>query len=246
MNETNAPTIKLQKAIHLLAAFAAYLLIDTMAIQLTDPLLGGRFAYSWLLLHHAIQIPLTLAIMLLPFWQRSLTKWGLNLDHWTDTKKILQRFTLGWILCTTAYIGISSFLAGWTSLLPFEPTPARLAQYLVFEGVIVGISEELVFRGLVFGMLRPFFSRPVHLFGQKLSWAAIISAAIFAIAHIGMEWFPMTLVYFDALQVFIAFCLGIFYAFIVERTGSLMGAILAHNISDLWLSLLYILVETIR
>jgi membrane protease YdiL (CAAX protease family) len=48
------------------------------------------------------------------------------------------------------------------------------------------------------------------------------------------------------MQVFMAFALGIFYAVLRERTGSLLGPVLAHNISDGWLSILFILIQMIR
>lgn len=49
---------------------------------------------------------------------------------------------------------------------------------------------------------------------------------------------------FSAL--FFAFALGIFYAAVREKTGSLLGPILAHNISDGWLSILYIIIQSIQ
>lgn len=240
MNEQINRKNEMKSSLLALIAFFIYYLIHEIATYATDPFLAGEFAYTWLNMHHLIQAALVLGIMILPFWKRTLSEWGINLKNLTQTTQILKTFTLGWIFFTTLYILISGWLSDWPPLIAFELNAINITQYLVFESIIVGISEELLFRGLLYRILRPKFKGKVSLFGMTVTSAGVLTAIIFAMAHIGFEFFPFAITSFNGMQVFMALALGIFYAMVVERTGSLLGAILAHNITDGWLSLLYI------
>ena len=78
--------------------------------------------------------------------------------------------------------------------------------------VFAPVFEELIFRGLLYGTLR-----------TRLAWppAALASALVFALAHgYGAAGF---------LSVFLS---GVLWAWVYERTGSLLPAILAHVINN--------------
>ena len=238
--------VLLRKLFFFLLAFSLFLLIDHLAIYLADLMLKGSFKYTWLIAHHVIQIFLALLVMALPFWGRSLSGWGLNTKNFRLTLKILGKFTLGWIVFTTLYTLVTQWLSGWPPLLDFELTLENVIIYLVFESTVVGISEELVFRGLVQGVLGSHFSKQINLPGFSISLAGIITALFFALAHIGFQLSPLAITAFAPMQIIIAFALGTFYAVLREQTGSLLGPVLTHNISDSWLSVLYIVIQTIR
>lgn len=219
--------------------------IDKAATYITDIFLAGSFGFTWLIVHHLFQIVFVLLLMLLPFWSKTFSDWGLNLNNKERTFDILKKFTIGWIICTTIYLIISSWLSGWPYLLNFTFTWKNAAIYLFFETVIVGISEELLFRGLIYGVLHKAFKQRIKLIGFSISLAGIISALIFAFAHIGFQLFPFQITAFSPMQFLMAFGLGIFYAVLLEKTDSLLGPILAHNISDAWLSILMIGIQLI-
>ena len=88
--------------------------------------------------------------------------------------------------------------------------------------VLAPLFEELAFRGLLFGTLR-----------RKLTWSAsaVLSAAVFAIAH-----------GYGALGFVSVFWSGLLWAWIYERTGSLLPSVLAHAANNLLvcLSILYL------
>lgn len=240
-------TIKtwLKKSSFLLLAFVLVFIIDRIAIILTDRYLAGSFGYTWLSVHHTLQIILVLTILALPIWHKSAADWGLNTRNLTETRRIILRFTIGWVIGSTLFTLVTQWLSGWPPLLDFNLNLENILIYLFFESVIVGISEELVFRGLAYGILHSNFGRKVKLIGFSLSSAGILSAIIFALAHIGFQISPFAITTFAPMQVLVAFVLGIFYAVVREKTGSLLGPILAHNISDGWLSILYIIIQTI-
>jgi membrane protease YdiL (CAAX protease family) len=103
----------------------------------------------------------------------------------------------------------------------------------------LGVSEETLFRGLIMGLLARVFGGTVRLgLGRaaiRVSVAGILAAAIFAFAHTiaysRLFFLPFSFEP-DWLQVVEAFIFGIYYAALREKTGSLLGAIVSHNISD--------------
>ncbi|HEY6083771.1 MAG TPA: CPBP family intramembrane glutamic endopeptidase, partial [Nitrospira sp.] len=92
-------------------------------------------------------------------------------------------------------------------------TPAQTAVSLIEYVVFAPLFEELAFRGLLFAILRRKF---------RFLPAALISAGIFGIAH-GY-----------GLVGLISVCWsGVLWAWIYEKTGSLLPGILAHAINNL-------------
>lgn len=243
MEQVNKKNNAWLKITALIIAIALFFIVDKSATYIADLFLKGSFGYSWLFLHHTLQVLIIILIMILPFWSRKLPAWGINIKNWDETLRILKQFTLGWIIFTSLYNLISNWLSGWPSVLNFPLTTKNVIIYLLFESTIVGISEELLFRGLIYRILHRHFDKQVKLIGFSISQAGIIAALLFGFAHIGIQYFPFAITYFDPMQLVIAVGLGIFYAVLLEKTDSLLGPILAHNISDLWLSILFLGIE---
>jgi uncharacterized protein len=116
---------------------------------------------------------------------------------------------------------LSSHWTEWFDAdLVWGGTPVVMMSLLEFV-VLAPLFEELVFRGLVFGTLR-----------RRFNWMASagISAGIFAIAH-----------GYGALGFISVFWSGLLWAWIYEKTGSLLPSMLAHAANNLLvcLSILY-------
>ncbi len=133
------------------------------------------------------------------------TEVGLNLRYWP-----LQ--IIGGIISGAA-IGLTEYLIIGTS--PLINTFSLQSVWLPALVLIVttGLVEELIFRGIL----------------QKLSERAmgrqgiIFVSLIFAVLHLGFySWGDVVFVFFVAL----------FFAATVKRTGSLLGAILAHGTAN--------------
>jgi uncharacterized protein len=93
----------------------------------------------------------------------------------------------------------------------------------VFDTVVLTpIFEEIVFRGLLFATLRRRFG---------VSEAAVLSAAVFAIAH-----------GYGVIGFAAVFWSGLLWAWSYERTGSLLPSMAAHGVDNLLASLSVILV----
>jgi membrane protease YdiL (CAAX protease family) len=103
----------------------------------------------------------------------------------------------------------------------FAPTsPEGLVLVGAVLTIAVGLVEELVFRGLLQGLA-----------WRVMGWAgALYVALLFAALHIGYRSFV------DLCFVFI---IGILFAYIVRRSGSILGVTLAHGLANLSLYVVF-------
>ena len=112
----------------------------------------------------------------------------------------------------------------------FAMTKGNVAGWLFFEGVYVGPTEEIPFRSLLVTFLAATMPGKLHIGRFNMNWAGIIVAVIFALAHATnflTEAWPLALG-----QQLYAFALGVFYAYWLEKSGSIVASIIGHNVSD--------------
>jgi membrane protease YdiL (CAAX protease family) len=108
---------------------------------------------------------------------------------------------------------LTSHWAEWFDADLVWASPALTAISLVEYVIFAPVFEELAFRGLLFAILRRRF---------RFLPAALISASIFAIAHgYGLVGFISVL------------WSGLLWAWMYEKTGSLLPGMLAHAINNL-------------
>ncbi len=122
-----------------------------------------------------------------------------------------------------ALTGVGFALAEYYILRP-EPLissltwEAILVPALIFV-VAVGFVEELAFRGVM-----------QHCSTEVMgSWGLVYVAGIFAVLHIG---------YRSPEHVLFVFGVGLFFGWIVKKTGSLLGVTLSHGIINIGLYLI--------
>jgi membrane protease YdiL (CAAX protease family) len=98
--------------------------------------------------------------------------------------------------------------------------PRNSVETLVFAALActAGISEEFLYRGFVFVA----FVRMIVNYGAPFATAAVLSSAMFALAHL----------YQGRRGVITTFVVGIVFAFIRIWTGSLVPVVLAHIAID--------------
>jgi uncharacterized protein len=109
-------------------------------------------------------------------------------------------------------LGLAAHWTEWFDAdLAWGP-PAAVAVTLVGSILFAPVFEELIFRGVLYGTLR-----------TRLSWplAALGSALVFAVAHgYGAAGFASVLLS------------GVLWAWVYERTGSLLPSMLAHVVNN--------------
>lgn len=118
-------------------------------------------------------------------------------------------------------ISLSGFVFGVLEYLVLRPS-APLVSNLTFNHVALafislgagtGLVEEFIFRGII----------------QKASldamneWGLYYTAFLFAILH---------LIHNSIMDVVLVFAIGLFFGWIVKKTGSLLGVILSHTITN--------------
>ncbi len=123
-------------------------------------------------------------------------------------------------------IGLSSFVVLSLLGIPLSAAqgiaPGTLAGMLPAFGLIIvadGFMEELLFRGL-------FLRRLARVIGE--SRANLVTAAVFALAHLQVEFTPNLPVF-----LVIVFGLGVLWGWIMQRTGSIIAPALFHAGADM-------------
>ena len=114
--------------------------------------------------------------------------------------------------------------------LGFPVTRDNVIGWTFFEGIYVGPTEEILFRSLLVGYLIAAMPGQLRVGRYAMSWAGVIVAAIFALAHVGSF---ITRPSFAAFgQQFYAFALGVLYAYWFEKSRSVVAPIVGHNVGD--------------
>lgn len=85
--------------------------------------------------------------------------------------------------------------------------------------VFTGFSEELMFRGLLQSVAQPVMPH----------WGNIYVALLFAVLHIGHG---------SLIDVFFVLTVGLLFAYIVQRSGSILGVTLTHGVTNVTLFLI--------
>jgi len=119
-------------------------------------------------------------------------------------------------------LGLSAHWTEWFDRDLVWGPPVAVAATVFDTVVLTPVFEEIVFRGLVFGTLRRRFG---------LSTAAVLSAAVFAVAH-----------GYGVLGFAAVFWSGLLWAWAYERTGSLWPSIGLHAADNLMATLSVIVV----
>jgi membrane protease YdiL (CAAX protease family) len=105
-------------------------------------------------------------------------------------------------------------LSGFTSL--------AIVMNLLFNGVIVGVSEEFVFRGQVQTGLNNSVKETVKLGKGNVRLGTILTATVFAALHLQ-----------SVYSIPFAFVFGMVVGHYYDKTNSIWGAVIIHNVVDL-------------
>lgn len=101
-------------------------------------------------------------------------------------------------------------------------------EYLLYLLTMPGIAEELVYRGVIQTRLNDIFGKPWKVAGAPLGWGLVATAVIFWAMHafraegmaLAFQWQTLSM----------SFVVGLVLGWIRERTGSLLPAMIAHNL----------------
>ena len=198
------------------------------ALVLLTLLVGSQWLADRPVLAEALDQPLMYLPMLALVWRSLLVPAGLGLvaalglrprpDGWRPcVQAALALVAAGIVIdlvlgALSGPLGLTSHWAEWFDADIAWGPPTAVAVTLLGSVVFAPVFEEVVFRGLLYGTLR-----------ARLAWpmAALASALVFALAHgYGTAGF---------LSVLIS---GVLWAWVYERTGSLLPGIIAHAVNN--------------
>jgi membrane protease YdiL (CAAX protease family) len=192
--------------------------------------------FSWGIIHHFTQLLIVLLIMIA--WpEKPLREWGFRAGDSQRGLRWVGWFTLIWIGIYTVLTLVNIVQNNQIAAYYDVTHPRNLLGELAFRGLLVGISEETVFRAFPIMLLVTCWSAEIELFRirsfrVKISQAGILAVVFFVYAHIGYNYYPFEITYFNPVQLFTAAGLGILYAVIFEDTRSIYYPALIHSISD--------------
>lgn len=154
--------------------------------------------------------------------------------------KLISKKELGWTLRfnVASVKPVLSLLllilaARLSFYLLFEPISKYFdLETVLFQGVLVGFCDELLFRGILLALLNRIFSGKENLFGFPLSFGILITSVLYGLTQgfILGEGFHLQI---NLIRILLGFFVGLIAALLKERSGSLLPAVIFHNIWSL-------------
>jgi membrane protease YdiL (CAAX protease family) len=159
--------------------------------------------------HQLGSLLLTLVLMRL-LSKRSWSQWGFNLQRAKQGLLLAALFAV--LVTPVQYLLMDAQPAPTTSI-----STSQIVAVLLTHFFIIGFTQEVLFRAFAMGMLAQ----------QWPKAAGLAAAVIFTLAHVK---FSPPFVW--PAQIAEAFVFGLAYAYMYQRTGSLLGCSLAHGFSN--------------
>lgn len=193
-----------------------------------DP--GGEFVWS-ILRHGTVGL---LIFLIMASWPSiSMPDWGFRRGRYQMGVKWVSSFAAIWFFVYLAIYIYYVFNDTQPSTYYNVRDLRNFAGEFFFRAFVAGISEELFFRSFPIVMLLAVWKQKVKIFNYSIRRVTLLSAIIYAIAQIGVDFSTMEIYHFDPLQIPMAFGLGLLFAVTFERTRSILYPVLMHTFSDI-------------
>lgn len=192
--------------------------------QVIDP----HGSYAWISVHHIVQA-LFFIIIILVIKRLKQLEFGFTWGNKEVGKKYVLLFTLIFGLGSIA-THIIAIITNTFQEFPYPLTAYNIVGQLGFQLFLSGPSEELIFRAFAITILALVITG--RFLNGKISYANIIAAVIFGLAHVGFSFAPFTVSY-NPFQVALSVILGYFYGDCFEKSGSVYYPMIMHSISNI-------------
>jgi membrane protease YdiL (CAAX protease family) len=198
-----------------LTVAAALVLLNDAALTRLYGLLPDFMGGEWNWTGKVVALLISLIVASLPAfgWRRS----GLTLAQ--KPGSLTGSIPLGFIYCLF-FLGIA---------LAFPSGPAT-GETVAFQLTMPGLEEEPFYRGILLLALNEAFRGRVRLLGVNWGWGAILSCALFGLAH-AFSYSDGTFS-FDPLTMALTMFPSFIAVWLRYRTGSLLLPILLHNFGN--------------
>jgi hypothetical protein len=106
--------------------------------------------------------------------------------------------------------------------------PSKVLGWLGFNGLYAGPTEEVPFRALIVSYLTATMPGKWHVGRFAMNGAGVVAAAIWAFYMAGFLAVPILTA---LLMFFVQFLFGVFLAYWLEKSTSILAPIVGHNVS---------------
>jgi len=210
--------------------------IAIWALAFAAILIGFLLPISW-----AAKLFATLAFLYMPELSmrargEGFAEYGVTLRSWKlDLKWFAILFGIIAPLFVLGYWGFAEVLPRLPAelrhlLAPYSGTPKfafrlpdRFSEWVIDDLFVVALPEEFFYRGFIMTRLRDAWPQGRLFLGVRLGPAFWLTAVLFALGHLAIFQFWRLGVFFPALV----------FAWMREKTGSVMGAALLHGCSNI-------------
>jgi len=180
--------------------------------------------------HHVAQLILTILFMKV-FSDGKLSEWGFNLRESKLSLRIFGWFCLIYLLPVFLYNVLPTLISGHSPQFNYPLTPRNVAGTLGFQFFLSGTCEEPLFRGFVMVCLAQSWKGIIRMGGFSFPISGLWATLIFMLAHANISFVPFSISASFWQQVW-SLGLGLYYAAVFHRTGSLLAPILSHGYSN--------------
>lgn len=187
--------------------------------------------FVWLSIHHIAQTLLALVLIIILSKTYNID-FGFKLGDIKIGIKYVKIFTIAML----AYIAISSVIGYFSNPImqyDYPLTYVNVLGTLSFQLFCSGPSEEILFRALPISIITYLIpsEKGIKISKLHISWANIISAIFFALAHIKWMVSPLSLS-IDYMQLLFSFGLGIMYGIAYQKSKSVIYPMIMHSLTN--------------
>lgn len=195
-------------------------------LDLGDP---RNHLLTWLYIQHFFQLALALCVIAL-LKRMAPADYGLHMPRGKSYigAALVWGGAFGILMTLVDYA--PQFLSHTKPMLDYPLTPRNVLGWLFFEGIYVGPTEEVPFRAMLVPFLAAMWPARLRLGRFEMNWAGVIVAVFFALLHatnFATRNWQLAL----GQQVY-AFTLAVLYAYWLEKSESVLPAIVGHNAGD--------------
>jgi membrane protease YdiL (CAAX protease family) len=127
---------------------------------------------------------------------------------------------------------VITILAAWATRVGFNSLKGTYDPLtLLYLALMPGINEELVYRGVLQGILNKILPLKINLLGAWVGWGAAIVSVLFSLLH-GFSFDHALRLHLEWIALGNSLFTGLSFAWLRERTGSLLMPIAAHGAVD--------------
>jgi membrane protease YdiL (CAAX protease family) len=145
---------------------------------------------------------------------------GISAPNWEKAETLLFVCSVYVLLRTALY------------MFSGEASTGVHSETILFQATLPGMQEELLFRGLLLGLLNSIFIANWTIVKVKFGWGAIITSVLFGLTH-AISPAGNFSIHFEPLLFLRTAFEGFLFALLVQKTKSIVPAIIYHNLLNL-------------